>query len=238
MAKKRYSHKQIKQDLKKDELRSLIDKTVGFTKNHTENILITVIIVTVIIVLIPLYFKHQADNEMRAVTMYNQALSFDMQPIRQNQTDQFKTSEEKSKQLEQQYTDIVTNYERTNIARIARMGAANAAFYANDFEKAISLFQTILSTGKDLPMKGSIEERLGNCYEQQKKWDQALNQYTQLLKNYPDYFNRSAVEIRIAKCHQALNQNQEARTILKEQAENSNTYWSTVAKRQLSLMEQ
>ncbi len=226
MAKKRYSHKQIRKDLKKDELRNLIDKTVAFVKDNTENLLITVIIVGVIIVLIPLYFNHQVDNEMRAATMLNQAMSLSMQPVDQGQ---FKTMGEKYKQLGQQYADIVSNYPRTTAGKMALLDEANAAYYAQDYAKAGALFEQALAKFQDMPLWLTIKERLGNCYEQQQQVDKAIATYQEILKDNPDYFAKASVNLSLAHCYLALNKTAEARALLQQQAAQPKSFWTTAS---------
>lgn len=238
MAKKKYSHKQIVKDIKKDELRDLIGRTVDFTKSHTENILISIIIIGVIIVLIPLYFKHKADNEMRAATMYNQVVSMAMQPVSTGGQGQFKTVEEKYKQVGQQYSDIVANYRNTKTGMLARIGEANAAYYAQDYAKAASLFQELTEMKADLPLTVSLKERLGNCYEQQGKWQEALTVYKGIVDNHSGYYGMASVKLSMANCYKGLNKPEEAKAILEKQASNENDYWAGTAKRRLALMEQ
>lgn len=237
MAKKRYSHKRIKQDIKKDELRNLIERSADFAKSHTENLLISAIIVVVVIILIPLYFKNKDDNAQQAANMYNQALGLAMQPVSQDNTGQFKTIEEKYKQIGQQYSDIVANYKQTSAGRLARLGEANAAFYAKDYEKAQTLFQSMLTDSPQLPLRETVMERLANCYEQQEKWQAAADRYQDILNNHPNYFNQAAVSVHLAYCYAAMNDKEAASRLLAEQAEAGEGYWSQVAKRQLVLIE-
>lgn len=226
MAKKRYSHKQIRKNIKKDELRDILDKSVGFVKNNTENLLITLIIVGVIIVLVPLYFSHQADNEMRAATMLNQAMSLSMQPVGQGQ---FKTMEEKYKQLGKQYADIVSNYPHTAAGKMSLLDEGNAAYYAKDYAKASGLFEQALAKDQQMPLTLTIKERLGNCFEQQKQYDKAIAAYQGILKENPDYFGKASVQLSLAHCFQATGKAAEAKAALQALAGQPESFWATAA---------
>jgi hypothetical protein len=56
MAKKLYTHKQIRKSIKQDELRNALTRLITSARQNTENLLIVGIIVVVIAILIPLYF--------------------------------------------------------------------------------------------------------------------------------------------------------------------------------------
>ena len=99
MAKKRYSHKQIRKSIKQDELRNALTRIVAFGKKNTENILISAIIFIVILVLIPLYFNNREKNEERATGLLNRAMNYSRQPVAGKFADPssgtFRTREEK-----------------------------------------------------------------------------------------------------------------------------------------------
>ncbi|NTV52668.1 MAG: hypothetical protein HGA76_06630, partial [Candidatus Firestonebacteria bacterium] len=141
MVQKHIKHKQILKTLKRDELREGVDRAVAFAKHNTENLLISVIILVVLIILVPMYFKHQAENEMRASNMLDRAISISAQPVQgENGLGQgFKTLDEKYHKTLEAYQEVSTTYRNTKVAVLARLGEADCWFYLKDYAKAAAI---------------------------------------------------------------------------------------------------
>lgn len=238
MAKKRYSHKQIRKSLKQDELRNFLNRTIRFFRTNTENLMISAIIIGVIAILIPLYFRHQAGNEKRAQNLLNRAISYYNHPLaggeRASGREYFRSREEKYKKSQQAFTEIATTYRNTRAAGLASLGEANSWFYLKEYEKAMLIYQEQLQKKGEEDIGFTIPERLAACQENLEQWPEALATYQAILAEQPDYFNRRAVNISIARCYWNLDRKAEARELLaKEQSEEPGSYWSEIARRQM-----
>jgi len=243
MAKKRYTHKQIRKSIKHDELRDLLGRLYDFVRKNTENILITVIIFVVILILIPLYFNNRRQNEQRAYSLLNRAISYSMQPVAEGLVDPssgaFRTLDEKYKKVQQLFAEVSATYRNTHAALLAKVGEANASFYLKEYKEAIALYREAKLKQTDLHMKSTFDERIGACLENLGKWQEALNAYQSILKENPNYFNQRAVRISMARCLMNLGQSAQAKDILKaEQEKEPGSYWSEVARRRLLLQAQ
>lgn len=242
MAKKRYTHQQIRKSLKRDELREGLDRIVHYAKTNTENLLISAIIVVVILVLVPLYFRHQATNEMRSASLLDRALSYSMQPVSDPAADfggGFKSAGEKYKKTQEAYAEVSNTYRGTRAGRLAGMGAANALYYQKQYQQALTAFQEQLDQHKNDFWTPTIRERIAACQENLGKWQDALAAYEAVLAQAPDYFGRRYVRLGIARCQARLGKLEEARRLLKaEQETEAGGYWSEQARQQLALLEQ
>ncbi|MBN1594285.1 tetratricopeptide repeat protein [candidate division FCPU426 bacterium] len=228
--------------MKKDELRDVLNRVVDFSKKNTENIVITAIIAVVVLVLIPLYFSNREQNERRAGTMLTRAISYSMQPVAEGKTDpasgQFRTVEEKYRQAQQTFAEISGTYRNTRMAQIAKVGEANASFYLKEYEKALGLYQEAKLKKADAQMQLTLDERIGACYENMGKWQEALTTYQAILDGHPAYFNRRAVQYHMALCYEQLGQGDQARALLEAvQTEDPDSYWAEIARRHLLIAE-
>jgi tetratricopeptide (TPR) repeat protein len=238
MAKKRYSHKQIRKSIKQDELRNALTRIIEFSKKNTENILISAIIFIVILVLIPLYFNNRAKNEERAGGLLNRAMNYSMQPIAGAYADPnsgaFRTLDEKYKKVQSSFNEITGTYRNTRAAQIAKVGEANASFYLKEYDKAIGLYQDAKLKQSDVQLKLTLDERIAASQSNLQKWQAALDVYQFILSEAPDYFNKRSVRLQMARCYTNLNQNEKAKAILEvEKNEDPGSYWSEIARRQM-----
>ncbi|MCD4812364.1 tetratricopeptide repeat protein [bacterium] len=240
MAKKRYSHKQIRKSIKKDELRDLIDKSAVYVRSHTENILIAAILLIVVIVLVPLYFNNRQENERRAGSLLNRAVGYTLQPIADGMGDPnrevFRTLEEKYTKVRQTFTEISATYKNTRAARVAMLGEADATYYLKDYEKARDIYQAVLLQTKDFATQGTLKEKIAACYENLGKWEDALGIYQELVDGEPVYFNQRSVKMGMARCYSGLGRKAKAQEIYFSEKENDpGSYWSEVARQKLSM---
>ncbi|MCK5218574.1 tetratricopeptide repeat protein [bacterium] len=236
MAKKRYSHKQIRKSLKQDELRNFLNRTIRFFRINTENLLILAIIIGVIAVLVPLYFRHQAANEKRAQNLLSRAISYYNYPLAggDKAAGDFRSMEDKYKKCQQAFAEVATVYRKTQAAGMASLGEANSWFFLKEYEKAILIYQEQLQKMEKKLLRSTIQERLAACQENLGQWSEALATYQAILTEQPEYFNRRAVNISIAGCYWNLDRKAEARELLaKEQSEEPGSYWSEIARRQM-----
>jgi predicted negative regulator of RcsB-dependent stress response len=239
MAKKRYTHQQIRKTIKRDELRDGLDKLVHYAKTNTENLLIAVIIGVVIVVLIPLYFRHQAGNELRAANLLDRGLSYDMQPVDAQGAvlgRGFKSLEEKYQKTRDAFAEVTSTYRGTQAARLAGMGQANSQFWAKQYDKALAAYQSLLAEHKQDFWTPTLQERVGACQENLKQWQDALNTYQALLVQTPDYFNHRAVRVAEARCLFHLGKTKEARELLQAEMKiEPGSYWAEQARQQSTL---
>jgi tetratricopeptide (TPR) repeat protein len=238
MSKHLYTHQQIKKNLKRDELREAIDKLVHFTKGNTENLLIAGILVAVMIILVPLYFRHQAGNELRAANLLDRAMMIYLQPVKDaasTAAGTFKTAAEKYKKAQEAFAEVTGAYPRTKAARWAKLGEANAWFYLKAPEKALAIFQEELAKAPKDVIAPSIQERIAACYVNLQKWAEAQATYEKLLAEFPEYANRRAVRLELARVLRSQNKMEESRKILEEEKNiEPGSYWSEQARRQLA----
>lgn len=239
MAKKLYTHRQIRKSLKQDDLKIGLEQLWHYAKTNTENLLITVIIVGVIVVLVPLYFRHQSTNELRATSLLDRAMTYASQPVDLNSAlvgQGFKSYEEKYQKLQQAFTEVVSTYRGTRAAALAAEGEANAWFYQRQYEKALAAYQTLLDQHRKDFWTPTLQERVGACQESLGKWQAASAIYTALLQTSPDYFNRRAVRVALARCQFHLGQVEAARKALQtEAADVPGSPWAQQARQLLAL---
>ena len=220
MVQRHISHKQIRRTIKKDELRELLDFVTHFAKTNTENLLISVIIIGVIIVLVPMYFRHQAENEMRSANILDRALSYSMQPVNpagamvgQN----FKNLEEKYKKCLEAYGEITGTYRNTHAANVARLGEAQALFNLKEYAKAEGIFQEELEKHAQDYLTPELKVSVAACLENLEKWQEALVHYQEVLNEYPKCYDRRGVRLAVARCLLQLGKTDEAKKLLKEE---------------------
>lgn len=235
MAKKLYTHKQIRKSIKQDELRNALTKLIAAARQNTENLLIAAIIVIVIAVLIPLYFHNQSENGKRAVELLNRSLAWSLQPLGASGGEYFRTAAEKYQKIQQGCAEVSTSYRNTPAAQQARWLEANSWFYLGEYAKARDIYQTEAAKAKDPLLRGTLLERLGASQENLKEWGPAGQTYESLLAEYPDYFNRRAVRLALARCQRQLGQAEAADKILQaEAAEEPGSYWAEMARQMQS----
>ncbi len=241
MVQKHIKHKQILRELKRDDLREVVEKIVGFAKTNTENLLISVIILVVLIILIPMYFKHQAENELRASNMLDRAISVSMQPVQGDNLfmmgQAFKTPEEKFRKTLEAYQEVSTTYRNTKVAILARMGEANSWFYLKEYDKAVAIYQEELVKHANDYYTPVLKARLGACQESQQKWNDAIQTYQGVLAQFPGYYERRAVRLSLARCLVKNQKLDDAKKILsEEQAVEPGSTWAEMARQQLALL--
>jgi tetratricopeptide (TPR) repeat protein len=240
MAPQHIKHKQILKTLKRDELREFIDRIMAFSKSNTENLLISVIIVVVLAILVPMYFKHRAENEMRASNLLDRAISVSMQPVQGEASgfaQGFKNYEEKYRKTLEAYQEVSTTYHGTRVAILAKLGEAQCWFYLKDYAKAMGVYTEALGKHADDFYTPGILDHMGACLENQQKWGEALKSYQDLLQRFPAYYGRRAVRLAEARCQASLGKLDEARRILAEEAAvDPGSAASEAARQQLALL--
>lgn len=236
---KQVTHQQIRKTLKHDEFRELIGKALVYAKHNLENILISAVILAVIAILVPLYFRNQAANETRASNLLDRGTSIYMQTVEPETAaggQVFKSVQDKFQKAREAYAEVSGTYHNTKAARLARLGEADSWFYLKDDDQALAILREDLAKHPGDFFAPTIRERIGVCLEDQKKWQDALNTYQDLLLQNPDYFNARSVRLGVARCEQHLGKTAEAQKLLEEEiAKEPGGYWSEAARRQLAL---
>jgi tetratricopeptide (TPR) repeat protein len=241
MAQQHIKHKQILRTLKRDELREGIDRAVAFAKANTENLLISVIILVVLIILVPMYFKHQAENEMRASNLLDRAISISLQPVvgAGAQPGQgFKTLDEKYHKTLEAFNEVSTTYRNTKVAILARLGEADGWFYLKDYAKAEAICREELA-GKHAQdyWAPQLQARLAACQENQLKWGDAARTYGGIISASPAYYDLQDVRLGLARCESKLGQPEAAKKVLEQvQAADPTGFWAETARQQLVLL--
>jgi tetratricopeptide (TPR) repeat protein len=243
MVQKHIKHKQILKTLKRDELREGLDRAVAFAKANTENLLISVIIVVVLIILVPMYFKHQAENEMRASNQLDRAISVSMQPVQGENAGAgqpgFKTLDEKYRKTLEAYQEVSTTYHNTKVAILARLGEADCWFYLKDYTKAEAICQEELGKHTQDYYTPQLKARLAACQENTLKWGDAARTYQEILSQFPAYYDLQGVRLGLARCESKLGKLEDAKKILLQvQSADPSGFWSEAARQQLSLLNQ
>ncbi len=239
MAKKRYTHRQIRHSLKTNELQDFLQKGLAAAKNNTENLLISAIILGVLVIMVPMYFRHQAGNEMRASNLLDRAISISLQPLNPTgasfKGEGFQTLKEKYQKTREAFAEVSATYRNTRAARLARMGEANALFYLQEYESALALYRELLPKHSQDMFGPTIQERIGVCLENLQRWREAKETYAGLLSQSPDYFNRRAVNLGTARCQFHLGDAEAARNILQKESETEpGSPWAETARRLLA----
>ncbi|MEW6516580.1 MAG: tetratricopeptide repeat protein [candidate division FCPU426 bacterium] len=241
MAKKLYTHKQIRKSIKQDELRNALEKLFASAKQNTENLLIAAIIVVVIAILVPLYFSNQRANAKRAAELLNRAVTWSVQPVGGATEaayggESFRNTEEKYKKTQQAFAEVSASYRNTPAGRQARDLEANSWFYLGEYAKAVEIYRADAEKATDPALKSSLQQRIGACQENMKEWAAARQTYETLLAAAPDFFNRRAVRLALARCQRHLGQTDAADKILQaEAAEEPGSYWAEAARQMLAL---
>jgi tetratricopeptide (TPR) repeat protein len=239
---KKVTHQQIRKSLQKDEFREFVNQVVVYTKNNIENLLISAVIVAVAVILVPLYFRNQAANEMRASNLLDRGTSIYMQPVDPDQAlhgQGFKSIQEKYQKAQEAYAEVGNAYHSTKAARLSRLGEADSWFYLKAYDKALPVFQEELAKNAKDFFAPTIAERIGVCQENMQKWQEALATYQGLLQAHPDYFNARAVRMAMARCEHHLGKDAEAKKTLSEElAKDPGSYWSEAARQLLALYTQ
>jgi predicted negative regulator of RcsB-dependent stress response len=240
MAKKYYSHQQIRKSIKRDELRDFTNRAFHFARTNTENLLISAVIVAVVAILVPLYFNHLESNEHRASSLLNNAINYYIQPLAGQHaavgSEAFRSLDEKYKKTQQAYSEVATTYKNTKSAQIARLGEANALFFQKKYNDALAIYQQELPQHVKDTLGSSIQFRMGQCQESQAHWKEALGIYQEILRQDSQNYNRHAIRQAMARCYSGLGQKAEAEKLLNEEkAEKGGGYWAEAARQQLAM---
>jgi tetratricopeptide (TPR) repeat protein len=236
--KNKLSHARIRQSIKQNDFQELIQRLTVFAKKHSENLLMIGIGVVIVSILIPLYFKQQRGNEMRAMSLYNRANSINDQgissdPERIAQGD-FRSLEEKYRKVEEAYAEIIDNYRSSRVAGLAKLGKANALFYRKKYPEAMELYQTLLGSAKEPLMQISIRNRIAACLESLGNWEAALSSYQKILTDHPGAFNHAELQLATARCQLRLGQLAGAKAIWANLAKDKNSgFWGEIARQAL-----
>lgn len=233
MSKNPFSHKQIRKDMKKDELRDLVTRGLAFAKSNTENVVIAAVILLVVSILVPLYFRNQAENEKRAAQQMLRALSWYQQPVATG--GMFANRMEKYKRTQQAFAEVATTFPRARSVRWAKIGEANSLFCQGEYEKALAIFRD--ETAKQRPgwVSDSLNERQGACLENLNRWPEALAIYQKLLAQTPPAFQRSAVLGAQARCLARTGQQEQALAVWRALAADPKSgIWGEQARQQLA----
>jgi len=238
MAKKLYTHKQIRKSIKRDELRDLAERAVHYMKHNTENLLISLGVLAVIAFLVPLYLNHLNTSERRAAGLYNTAVGYYLQPLAgqgmASGSEVFRTREEKYKKSQQAFSEVAVTYKNTQSGKLARLGQANSLFFQNKYDEALAIYQQELAGHAKDAVGVTIRLRMAQCLESTGKYKEALDSYRPLMT---DAFSRPSAQLGAARCLDKLGQKADAEKTLRElQGSDAGEYWSESARRQLALM--
>jgi predicted negative regulator of RcsB-dependent stress response len=239
MVQRPVSHKAIRDRLKKDDLQDWLNRVMTYGKANLENLIISGIIVLLIFILTPLYFKHQATNEMRANNLLQRAFGLMQQPTYSANREGwggFKNAAEKYQKCAEAFAEVGNTYGNTRYARLARLGEANCYFELKSYDKARMIFEEQLATNNKDTFAPVIQEHLGQCYEQLNQWDKAESMYRQLLATWPNYFHRTAVQFAQANCLIKLGKNEEANKLLltASHGDTPSSLWQELVRQQLA----
>lgn len=221
MAKQKYTHQQIRKTLKQDDLKVGLERLWTYARTNTENLIIAAIIVGGILLLVPLYLRHQATNEMRATTLLDRAWGYAAQPVDLQAALSgrgFKSYEEKYQKVQQACAEIIATYRGTRAAKLAAQGEAQAFFALRQYDKALAAYQALLAQHpKDL-WTASLQARIGASQEGLEQWSAALDTYRALQRAWPDAPEFRSARLGEARCLARLGKTDEARKLLTEEA--------------------
>jgi tetratricopeptide (TPR) repeat protein len=241
MVQKHIKHKQILRTLKRDELRDGLDRAVAFAKANTENLLISAIILVVLIILVPMYFKHQTENEMHAANLLDRAISLSQQPVQGSNAgagQAFKSLDEKYHKTLEAYQEVSTTYRKTKAGILARLGEADCWFYLKDYAKVAAICQEELGTHAQDYYAPQLLARLAACQENGSKWEEAARMYQGILNRFPAYYDLQGVRLGLARCESKAGKIAEAKKILQQvQSLDASGFWAEAARQQLALLD-
>lgn len=221
MAKQKYTHQQIRKTLKQDDLKVGLERLWHYARTNTENLIIAVILLGGILILVPLYFRHQATNEMRAASLLDRAWGYAAQPVDLEAALSgrgFKSYEEKYQKVQQACAEIIATYRGTRSAKLAAQSEAQAFFALRQYDKALAAYQALLAQHPKDHLTASLQARIGASQEGLGQWAAALDIYRALQQAWPDAPEFRSARLGEARCLARLGKMDEARALLTEEA--------------------
>ena len=101
-------------------------------------------------------------------------------------------------------------YAKNNKYSQALYNAANSAYRAGDFEKAMEYYNKYASGLTDKMSKAKAYHNIGNAYLQQEKYVESINAYKKSLRNNPyDEETRYNLSYALSKLQQSQDQNKD-----------------------------
>jgi outer membrane protein assembly factor BamD (BamD/ComL family) len=175
----RLSHREIRQVMKRDELKDFVETGVSWLKGHLEAAVIAGVSVVVLAFLVPFYLSSRADREAKAAELLSQAtLLF-------RQSGSSLGGDGNYGQARSQYQEIITLYGGSAAGRQAELGLANCDLEAGKLDLASQEFDTFLARHAKDSLAPLALAGTGYCLEASGKHVSAADAFASVQQRYP-----------------------------------------------------
>ena len=191
-----------RRELKEDKFVTYTFKTQKFMQQNFRNVLTYSISALVLFVIIFVYISSKQKAERNAEAEVGQAEIF------------YEYGDYETAQT--QFTDIIDNYKGTSGAGKAVFYLANINFEQKNYDEAKNYFQLYLDDYRnDDLLAGSSCNGIGECLEDQGKYQEAINYYEEALKEFDSLILAPEFLLNIGRCYELSDQKDEAQNTYK-----------------------
>ena len=220
------SKRLTKEEIKHDQFIESTLKSYAFLKENLKSIIIAVAVVILGVAGVWAYQDHQQTQRADASAAFNGALE-KYQEAEESWLDAEKVDESRA-QLQAattQFQEVFQKYSGTPFADKARYNYAKTLYQLEDYQGARTQFQSVIE--KHAPENQILalyaQEAVGNCYEQEGKYEEAIQAYQE--KAYPSTpqlpvtvreFALANAKFNQALCHEKLGQTNKALALYRD----------------------
>ncbi|MDD5687563.1 MAG: tetratricopeptide repeat protein [Elusimicrobia bacterium] len=187
----------VKDELKKDFLKSFIEKVITYTKLHKETALISIIVAGIIIIITVITVNRFEKSDQLA----SEQIGFASLYLRAGQVDQ----------TIQLCDQIIQTHPSGVQGGFAYFYKGESLYLKKSYEEAVKsyiLAMPLLKKKEDLG--AMILFSIANSYENSGKYQEAINSYKQLTEEYSAHYLVPESQIGMARCYETMGDIQSA----------------------------
>ena len=209
-----------KEEVKSDQFVDSTLQVYEFLKTNLKSIIIGATIVILVVGGFAFYQHQQQTGRAEAFLKYTEAI----EKYQEAENDWFDAdgTEKPFEIATTQLQAIFQKYPETSVADKARYNYAKALYYEEDYDGAITHFQTVVTEHQPENQILALyaQKAIGNCYEQKGEYQKALEAYTPAEDKLPQIAMRdyafSDFRLSQARCYEKLGDSDYALAIYKD----------------------
>lgn len=176
----RLSHQQIRQALKRDEVKDFVGRTADWMKAHVENVVIGGIAVVVLVFLAAYFVNGRSKSAWKASELLTQA-DMNFQQDSQSSAGQSRARAH--------YQEVIETYGGTASALEARLGLANCDLQEGKVDAALAGYSQFVSEHPRTFLAPLAVSGKGYCLEAKSQYKEAAAAFASVSQLYPEAAN-------------------------------------------------
>ncbi len=224
---KKISRSELKKELRRNEIREVLEYIRVSLKERRENVVLVVIVAIVILGGGYIYFGYQRSVQAEAVSLWREGTN-SFQAMLMSGTDGLEGEQAKMhyNRAVDNFSKLSSGYGGEHLSGYARIYLGNSHFYAKEYVKAISEYNNYLQEYPEGIYSGLARKNIALCHRSNGQLSEAARMFLELLAEKPWGVSVPECKANLAAIYSQMGRKAEAARLRREiLAAGEDKYW-------------